>query len=129
MWEPQRDEREGVGEIVGRGTGGVVGCLWGSSVVGEILLCSLRSPSPHNVCNYSYDGTHYRRRHLLPAGDSQESSRITVTRDDQLSGRHHGTVVSYLASQKFARFVGYLFPMGCVGCEGCVGKFMCGSRG
>ena len=36
------------------GEGGVVGCLRGSSVVGEISLCSLRSPSPHNVCNYSY---------------------------------------------------------------------------
>ena len=45
VWEPQRDEIEGVGEMVGEG--GVVGCLRGSSVVGEISLCSLRSPSPH----------------------------------------------------------------------------------
>ena len=35
----------GVSEMVGEG--GVVGCLRGSSVVGEISLCSLRSPSPH----------------------------------------------------------------------------------
>ena len=57
---------------------------------------------------------------------------LTVTResrDDQLSGRRHGTV--YCLIFGFAKVCDLLdtFPMGCVACEGCVGKFMCGGRG
>ena len=51
---------------------------------------------------------------------------LTVTRDDQLADRRHGTV--YCLIFGFAICVLGTFPMGCVGCEGCVGKFMCGSR-
>ena len=77
VWEPQRDEIEGVGEMVGEG--GVVGCLRGSSVVGEISLCSLRSPSPHKRLQLQLQ---WHSLQTTPPYASRRLPReLTVTRD------------------------------------------------